>query len=217
MKQKEGIHVDTLQVLSEHPLFLDVELEAIRRLVETAEELRSPRGESIYTPQRFRRCLGVIAAGRVRVSKQTLVVSVLSKGDVFGAAALYNTSSEYATTLTALTDCVVLLIPQMAVTLLLHESPQFAENYVRYLSGRIQFLSARLSALAAGSAEDKLGQYLLSQADEEGKLCICATQLSARLGMGRASLYRAFDALEGAGAIKRTGKEILILDRGKLG
>jgi len=205
-----------LKVLAEHPLFAGVEQTAARRLMDTAETLCAPKGESIYTPQRFRRCLGFIAAGRVRVSKQTLVVSVLTEGDVFGAAALFNTSGEYATTLTALTDCTVLLIPQMAVSLLLHESPQFAENYVRYLSGRIQFLSLRLDAVTAGSAERKLGQYLLSQADEEGRLRIGATQLSASLGMGRASLYRAFEALEDAGAIERTGKEIHILDRDKL-
>jgi len=208
--------VNTLKVLSDHPLFAGVDQTNLRRLLDTAEQLCAPKGESIYTPQRFRRCLGVIAAGRVRVSKQTLVVSVLTEGDVFGAAALFNTGSEYATTLTALTDCTVMLIPQMAVSLLLHESPQFAENYVRYLSGRIQFLSARLDAVTAGSAGRKLGQFLLSQADGEGRLRICATQLSARLGVGRASLYRAFDALEGAGAIERDGKEIHILNRDKL-
>lgn len=211
-----GQSVDTLNILTGHPLFVGVGSTTMRRLVDTAEELHASRGESIYTPQCFRRCLGFIAAGRVRVSKQALVVSILRAGDVFGAAALFNADSEYATTLTALTDCTVLLIPQIAVTLLLHDSPQFAENYVRYLSGRIQFLSARLNAVTAGSAERKLGQFLLTQADEKGTLRISATQLSARLGVGRASLYRAFDALEGAGAIERVGKEIHILDREKL-
>lgn len=208
--------MNTLKVLPEHPLFAGVDQTNLRRLLDTAEQLRVPKGGSIYTPQRFRRCLGVVAAGRVRVSKQTLVVSVLTQGDVFGAAALFNDGSEYATTLTALTDCTVMLFPQTAVSLLLHDSPQFAENYVRYLSGRIQFLSARLDAVTAGSAGRKLGQFLLSQADGEGRLRICATQLSARLGVGRASLYRAFDALEGAGAIERDGKEIHILNRDKL-
>ena len=34
--------------------------------------------------------------------------------------------------------------------------------------------------------------------------------------MSRASLYRAFEELEGAGAIRRAGKTIVILDRGVL-
>jgi len=208
--------VNEVQALAGHSLFAEVPEDTLERLLATAEEVRVPRGETIYTPQRFRRCLGLILAGRVRVSKQSLVVSVLSAGDIFGAAALFTERAEYATTLTALRDCTILLIPQMAVSLLLRESPRFAENYVRYLSGRIQFLSARLDAVTAGSAEAKLAQYLLANADGEDRLTISATQLSARIGVGRATLYRAFDALEKEGAIQRAGKEIHILSRDRL-
>ena len=99
---------------------------------------------------------------------------------------------------------------------LLRESPDFAENYVRYLSGRIQFLSGRLDAVSAVGAEGKLAQYLLSADNGTGQVTISATQLSARIGIGRATLYRAFETLEGEGAIAREGKVIRILCREKL-
>jgi CRP-like cAMP-binding protein len=92
----------------------------------------------------------------------------------------------------------------------------FAEHYVRYLSGRIQFLSRRLDAVSADTAEGKLGQYLLTNADETDQVTISATGLSQRLGVGRATLYRAFEALERDGAIRREGKTIRILSREKL-
>lgn len=217
MKQKRRVtSVDTEQILAGLALFSGVDGEALRRLLQTAEELNVSRGETIYTPKRFRRCLGVILSGRVRVNKGEMVVSVLCAGGVFGAAALFTDSAEYATTLTAMSDCSLVLIPEQAVEQLLHQQPRFAENYVRYLSGRIQFLSARLDALTAGSAERRLAQYLLSNADEEDRLCISATQLSKRIGAGRATLYRVFEALETDGAIARKGKEIRILSREKL-
>ena len=202
--------------LAGHALFSGVDGPLLERLLDSAETCRVPRGEAIYSPHSFRRCLGVLLSGRVRVSKDALVVSTLRAGDVFGAAALFTGCEDYATTLTALTDCALVLMPQESVAELLRSSPAFAENYVRYLSGRIQFLSARLDAVSAGSARQKLAQYLLSAAGEGGEVVLSATQLSARLGVGRASLYRAFEALEGEQAILREGKVIRILCRKKL-
>lgn len=208
--------MDTSELLARHWLFDGVERAALVRLLEHSEQVSAVRGETIYTPRRFRRCLGVLLSGRVQVSKESLAISVLSAGDVFGAAALFTDSEDYATTLTALSPCALVLLPQQGVTALLRESPDFAENYVRYLSGRIQFLSGRLDAVSAGTAEGKLAQYLLSAAGGEGRLVISATQLSARLGVGRATLYRAFETLERSGAIRREGKSIRILQREKL-
>ena len=208
--------MEDIRRLSEHWLFRDVEPEPMARLLSGTERLTVPRGHTVYTPHRFRRCLGVLLQGRIRVSKDALVVSTLAEEDVFGAAALFTDSEGYATTLTALTDCELVLLPQENVARLLRESPEFAENYVRYLSGRIQFLSARLDAVSAGSAERKLAQYLLSAAGETDCVSMSATQLSARIGVGRATLYRAFETLERDGVIRREGKHIHILCREKL-
>ncbi len=205
--------MDTLQALDGHPIFAGVDAQRKAWFLAHAEELRVTRGETIYTPRHFRRCLGILLSGRVQVSKESLVVSVLSEGDLFGAAALFSDSEDYPTTLTALTDCSLMLAPQEAVRGLMEESARFAENYVRYLPGRIQFLSARLDALSAGRAERKLAQYLLSAADEAGSVVLSATQLSARIGVGRATLYRAFETLEKEGAISREGKTIRIRSR----
>ena len=205
-----------LQDLAGHALFAGVDGSLLPNLLEGAEVCPFSRGETIYSPHCFRRCLGILLEGRVQVSKDALVVSTLGEGDVFGAAALFTDSEDYATTLTALTDGALALLGQACVENLLRTSAAFAENYVRYLSGRIQFLSARLDAVSAGSARQKLAQYLLSAADEKGEVSLSATQLSARLGVGRATLYRAFDALEEEGAIRRDGKTICIVCRQRL-
>lgn len=205
--------MELLTVFSQTPLFAGVDGAALSAVLRGAEEVRVARGQAIYTPRRFRRCLGLVCRGRVQVSKETLIISSLAPGDVFGAAALFQEGEDYATTLTALSDCTVVLLPQERVAALLRSSPEFAENYVRYLSGRIRFLSRRLSAVSAGSAEGKLGQYLLSAAGEDGCVAISATRLSASIGVGRATLYRAFEALEREGCIAREGKVIRVLCR----
>ncbi len=199
-----------------HPLLGRVEEPLRGEMLAAAERVTVSRGGTIYDRHRFRRCLGMVLRGRVQVRRETLLVSTLSAGDVFGAAALFTDREDYPTTLTALTDCELLLIPQEGVRRMLRESPGFAEAYVVYLSGRIQFLSSRLDAVSAGSAEGKLAHYLLSAADGAGRVDGSATQMCQRIGVGRATLYRAFGALERAGAIAREGKSVRILDMKKL-
>ena len=93
---------------------------------------------------------------------------------------------------------------------LLAEQEKIRENYLRYLTGRIRFLSGRLQTLAQPGAEGKLARYLLATGG--GTVTCPATELCQRLGVSRASLYRAFSLLEDSGFILRQGKTISIVD-----
>ena len=208
---------DELGSLSRCPFFRGAEENLLRRILSlpgVSAEGFSP-GETVYQPHRFRRCLGFLLSGQVQVTNGPLSVSLLEAGELFGAAALYNDLPDYATTLTARTPCRILFLPQEEVDRLLGEEPLLRRNYLRYLSGRIRFLSGRLQAVTQTGAEGKLARYLLSSG-EDAPIRTSATDLARRLGLSRASLYRAFDALEGAGLIRREGKTVCILDRSGL-
>ena len=171
---------------------------------------RAPRGEVLYTSCRFQRSLGVVLSGKVRVTRGDLLVDVLEPGAWFGAAALFNEREDYPTTLTALADCEVLFLSQETVAELMERWPRAGINYVHYLSGRICFLSDRLNSLAAGSAEEKVEQFLRRSADANGVVCVPATAVARALGLGRASVYRAFDILEERGVLTRDHKKFVI-------
>lgn len=174
---------------------------------------RFDSGQTLYQPHQFSRCLGVLLSGGIRVSRDALAISVLSPGDLFGAAALFNDREDYATTLTACAPCRVLLLTQALVRRLMDESPQVRDNYIRYLSGRIRFLSGKIQSLAADSVEGRLKQHLLtSLSPQQTRLDCPATELAKRLGISRASLYRAFETLERQGLIYRQGRTILVPD-----
>ena len=205
------------ELLDRSPFFRGAEPELLDRVLSlpqvTVEDF-SPE-QTVYQPHRFRRCLGFLLSGQVQVTNGTLSVSLLEAGELFGAAALYNDLPDYATTLTARTPCRILFLPQEEVDRLLGEEALLRRNYLRYLSGRIRFLSGRLQAVTQTGAEGKLARYLLSSG-EDAPIRTSATDLARRLGLSRASLYRAFDALEGAGLIRREGKTVCILDRSGL-
>ena len=175
---------------------------------------RAARGEVLYDPRHFQRSLGVVLEGRIQVNKGPLIMSVLGPGELFGAAALFNDRPDYATTLTARSPCALVLLPQDLVEELMGRWPQVGRNYVAYLSERIRFLSAKIDALTAGPALRKAAQYLLSRQDGETAELDCSiTDLACRLGVSRASLYRALDGLEAAGSIARKGRRVRILDQ----
>ena len=200
--------------LGEHFLFRRVAPEQLTQLLSAISAVVVPRGETVYDRTRFHRSLGLLMDGELQVRKDSLLISTLRRGEVFGAAALFG-GEEYPTTLTAKSDCRLLLIPQETVGWLIRSSGEFAEDYAAYLSGRIRFLSARLDTLSAERGEGKLARYLLL-AERDGSVTQSATLLCQRIGVGRATLYRAFETLEADGAIRREGKTIYVLDPEKL-
>lgn len=170
------------------------------------------RGQVIYSPEDFRRELGFILRGSVTVTKGALTVSELSAGDLFGAAALFTDEEKYVSTLTVRSACRVLFLSQAAVGSLIDTQPVIRENYIRYLAQRIRFLSAKVDALASGTGERKLSDYLLKSADGSGRVTVRSmTELASRLGIGRASLYRELSKLTEAGVISHSGKNITLL------
>ena len=190
--------------------------EAARAALTDSRALRqtAAKGTVIYDPSHFRRCLGVVLEGRVQVSKGALIMSVLGRGDLFGAAALFYQRPDYATTLTARSRCSLLLFPQALVEAWMERWPQVGRNYVTYLSQRIWFLSGKIDALTAGTAGRKVAQYLLAHGEEGRVELDCSlTGLAGRLGVSRASLYRALDELRDQGAIQHQGRTIRILDQ----
>lgn len=178
----------------------------------SAQILSAPAGAIVYNPAHFQRCLGILLDGQLQVTKGGLSVSTLEPGDLFGAAALYSDRAEFATTITAKKDSRCLLLPQALIDRLIARDAGFRDGYLRYLTGRIHFLSARLDSLAQHGSEGRLGRYLLSNADEHNRLTCSATDLAKRLGLSRATLYRSFELLEREGLILRDRKTITILN-----
>ncbi len=178
----------------------------------SCEEKSYQKGDVIFSPEKFERVLGVVLSGRIAVTKGRLSVSELSRGSLFGAAALFNNEPEYASTLTAKTAATVLYFSQESILTLINRDERIRMNYIRYLSARIRFLSEKVDTLGEISSEKKLARFLLKNADASGHVNGCNfSEMAGRLGIGRASLYRELAKLEEAGVIKkdRSGVEIL--------
>ena len=128
----------------------------------------------------------------------------MGAGQVFGAAALYGGDEAYVTAVSAKSACAVAFFDQAQITDWFSSHPRIAENYIRFLSDRIRFLNRRITTLSGGDVQQKAAVFL--QANASDSVSVNMVQLAQQLNVGRSSLYRALDALEQAGQIRREGK-----------
>lgn len=177
-----------------------------------------PAGGTIWNETQYEHSLGVVLSGSVQVKKASadgreMLLRTLSAGQPFGVAALFSPQNAYVSRIVAGEACEVMFFSQTLVEQMVMEQRAFALDYIRLLSSRIQFLNQKLEELTGHGAAAKLAAFL-AQHEQDGEVTLpCSlSELAGRLGVGRASLYRALDTLVARGAITRRGKCIRVLD-----
>ncbi len=202
------------------------ESERLKNIYECSPCLRLFKsGDLISSPNEYIRGLQIIVSGKAIVTgefeENSTILRMLAKGDVFGAAALFcSEGAEYISYIRAKGKTVVLLLGADKIESLITGNSKLAENYIKFLSGRIRYLNKRISVVTAGTAEQRLSCILLEMPrDSDGCLIVPSmTQLASSLNLGRASVYRALQMLEGSGFIKRNKEgKIIICDNAESG
>ena len=202
-------------------LFKDTDAAIMRKMLaqDGARVEQYEAGAMIFDPIKYEKCLGIILEGSAKVTKARvghglLAISMLHKGDLFGAVTLFNSLGKYVTQITATGRCRALILSESLLREAFKDEFKLAENYIEYLSSRIFFLNRKIESFTGESVTAKLRIYFMDRADEQGrvKLEIPMTTLAQTLGVGRASLYRALDELIENGEIERDGKRIILKD-----
>ena len=221
--------MEELIIMQNTYLFKNIDAEYLIRLLKDSciKRLKFVNESIIYDRTHYHKSLGIILKGKAEVTKdingKKIKMSILESGDIFGAAAIFNDNDEYQTCIKAVNDCEILIISQEMLLKLFKENFSIAENYIRYLSGRIIFLNKKMENVAENSASIKLIKYLLDKAEYDSlkqvweiNLDVNYKELAALLNMGRASLYREMDALTDKGIILKENRKIRITDINKL-
>ncbi len=210
---------EAFEMLNAHcPLFRYASPECFARHM--GQELKKyiyRSGETICEPTTAPEdiCVGLICSGHAYVYSgdggRKVLLRVLERGGVYGVASLFSNEPP-PTRISAVGECSVIKIPRDAMRGMLYEDRSLLDAYLTFMSERVMFLNRRIACVTGGSAERRLAVYLLTlsedaAADESGAAEITLpsglAELSRSLDIGRASLYRALDALEALGAAER--------------
>ena len=157
------------------------------------------------------RALGIILYGSCAVTKEgvngKMPMSVLHQTDLFGAASLFHDEEAYVARVEAIESTWVLLISQETLCAMMKSDFRVTENYLRYLTARIRFLSGRLDGFLPQSVEERVLNYIKSRAENglyESEWSV--SLLADALRISRTTLYRAMDKLVSDGKIERHGR-----------
>ena len=180
----------------------------------------------LFGPGRARRCFCILLSGTLLAVQpdsggRGLVMKRIEAGASFGPSALFHDHDAYAVEFTVKTRARILAFPEPLLEQLMREAFQIARNYIRFLSGRIYYLNTRLRSISGAHTERALARYLCGEYENAAQgdtvhVRIPYAELAKQLNMGRASLYRAFDALEAQGLIHKQGRSIAVLDAARL-
>jgi len=157
------------------------------------------------------RALGIILYGTCVVTKESengrMPMSVLRQTDLFGAASLFHDEEAYVARVMAGESTWVLLISEEALRNMMQRDFRVMENYLRYLTARIRFLSERLDGFLPQSVEERVLNHITTRAENglyESEWSV--TNLADALRISRTTLYRAMDKLVSEGKIERHGR-----------
>ena len=188
--------------VAKNPIFLGAPIPSVNRIL--SEETLfvrefSPR-EEIYSSQTGRLLVGILCSGNAHVlaghAEEHTVLNSLSQGGMFGVANLFDEQSPFPTKILSVDHTKVLFIEGDAFRRCVLEIPTVLSNYLAFQSRKLMYLNRKLLTFTAGSAEKRLTLFLLEHRVGKEVLLPCSmSELAERLGIGRASLYRAVDAL----------------------
>ncbi len=192
-----------------------------KEFFEKCRIITAEKGETLMSEESFSRGLALIIRGSAAVSKVGLdgkrsFINKLSAGDIFGMATLFYEKEKFPSEILAEGSLRLAVFPKETIEEAFSASPEFAKAYAVLLSEKIHFLNKKIADFSEGEAPEKLLRHLLSIApkgQEEFELSCSLSHLAQVLGIGRASVYRAFDALIARGDIAKEGKKIVVLKR----
>ncbi len=163
--------------------------------------------------------IGIILEGKAVVysglGSESTPLRFLTSGDIYGVAGIFLDQPIVSKIYAINHCCVFMLTKEHIYDLFKHDTDgTFRTSLLVLLSKKVRFLNNRFRNVCAGTNEQKLALYLLSNATDSGTIHVKVPMkdLAAALGMGRASLYRAIESLEKSGYITRDSDSFTIKD-----
>ena len=192
----------------------------LRAISECEPELRFySRGNVIFSPENFDKEIGFVYSGECEILRKKsdgtdVSLNVLKAGDSFGILAVLSNEDEFPTTVLSKNSTEVLFIKKSKLLRAIRHYPTVAMNVINFLTQKIAFLNKKVATFSSDSITEKLVRFILAEYKNSGatEFTLNCKKCSEAISSGRASVYRAIDALSKLGTISYENKKIYIKD-----
>lgn len=207
------------------PLFVNMDPEASRALIESMVPVRVARGETLFHEGEPGDRLYVIRSGKIKLGRKSSdgrenLLAVIGPGEMFGELSLFDLGPRTATA-TGVADAVVLELEHHVMSTWLEQNPGVATHLLNALARRLRRTNEALADLVFADVPGRVAKALLDlsirfgkQTDEGVRVAHDLTQeeLAQLVGASRETVNKALADFAARKWVRREGRAIVLLD-----
>lgn len=165
--------------------------------------------------------IGIVLEGNVEVQKlfpsgNSVTISKLQNGEIFGEAVIFSDFHTYPATIQASSKCKIFFISRKDILSLCHENTEFLTNFMGLLSNKILMLNKKITLLSYKSIREKVAYFILTQYKIHKSTTILLKmtkkEIAENLGIPRPSFSRELINMKEDNIIDFNKNEITIID-----
>lgn len=202
--------METFNILRKNELFKDLEDEGIQAIADLTTIKKLQKGSRIFSQGDESHSMYVIKQGKVKISvddgdkdggKEGLVLTTLQQGDNFGELSLLDDHPRSANA-DSVEDCVLIVLHKTDFHSLVLKHPKIAIGVMRFLCGKIRFLTDMARDMALLDVYKRIIKLLndMSTPNEHGVAVVSEpltqTDIAAHVGCGRERVSQIMNGLK---------------------
>jgi CRP-like cAMP-binding protein len=198
--EARGFTSSKLSVLRKHPIFCDLEPEALDQLCRYAKHATLKRGATIFSKGDPGTSLIAVVSGTVKISissaeGRSAILNLIGAGEIFGEVALLDGLARTADA-TANTNCEIFVIDRRDFIPFVRSQPALAMKLIELLCTRLRWTSDQVEEVILQNLPGRLASALLRLTEKHklapGGRAIAITQqeISEMVGMTRESINK---------------------------
>ena len=211
-----------LSVLRKHPIFSDLEPEALDQLCRYAKHSTLKRGTTIVSKGDPGNSLIAVISGTVKISVsspdgRTAILNLIGPGEIFGEVAVLDGAARTADA-TANTNCEIFIIDRREFIPFVRSQPALAMKFIELLCTRLRWTSDQVEEVILRDLPSRLASALLRLTEKHklapGGRTIAITQqeISEIVGMTRESINKQLRVWAARNWVRLEHGAIVVLD-----
>lgn len=164
--------VNDPKVLGDIPLFRGVPLDRLKRLNEVMHRKSVPAGTNMITAEQPGEVVYILLEGTVKIlieqmDGREVILAFLGAGDTVGEMSLVDSAGRSANVMT-MEKCTFLWMDRATFQDCLRNVPEFTQNLVRLLAGRLRMANEQIQSLSSLDVAGRLARQLLAFTERYG-------------------------------------------------
>ena len=215
-----------LSVLRKHPIFADLDPDALDQLCRYAKHTTVKRGATIAAKGDPGNNLFAVISGTVKISSSSpdgrnAILNLIGPGEIFGEIAVLDGAPRSADA-TANTSCELYIIDRRDFLPFVKSQPALAMKFIELLCARVRWTSEQVEQVILQDLPGRLAGALLRLTEKPQQprasrtIAITQQEISEMVGMSRESINKQLRAWEHRNWVRLEHGAIVVLDASSL-